>query len=398
MPLLLVAAFLAAPLPQAKPVAPPSKWSTDGQVEAELRYNTNLWLLDSAHKDRLERGLPADKTSGRYDDMETAEDLILRPSVRVDLKGPSPLGRKVDFWAGLGYDLYFQNSKRNNLDLALGLEQGVGSRGRFELEFDFLPQYFNKNYLADGVDASGNGNISSDERIYEPGEYREWEVRLGYRHALVDAKAGDRFGLDGHVQGGLRDRAYDDPFSGRDEEGTWVKLGLQSHHWLGAGGKGKATSLRFGLHYRYETVNSPTESEVVLLDEVAFGTDFSGDGDSTDSHARVVTTVDRSRVEHEIRVSAALGITAATDVGLAYAYTIRDWSSDEPLDADHRDRKDNRNEVELFVKHDFAKGWQARAGVEWREQQTDRGGDPGASGESFDYSRSVWSISVDYRW
>jgi hypothetical protein len=393
MTLALAVAFC---LQAGRPAPPPGKWSFDGRLEGEVRYDSNIWLLNDSQESRLEDDLASDQASGRFDDMETVDDFILRPEVRAGLKGPSPLGRKVDLWAGLAWEQYLQNSARSHLEAGLGLGQSVGSRGRLEVRFGFVPGYFKKNYLADGVDANGNGNISSSERVYEPGDYREWEATIGYRHDLVERGPQDAFGMDARVLLGFRDRSFDSPFSVRDEEALWIRLGLGFEHLLRGAAKSKGTRVRWGVYYEYKTVDDPADPEVVLLDEAAFGVDFSGDGDSTDPNARVVTPVDRSRVEHAVGLGVEVEVTSSLDAGIAYEHVIKDFSSDEALDVSHTDREDTRDEVTLYVRADLGKSWDGRLSYGWREQETDRPDSP--STDTTDYTRHVFALSVIYRW
>lgn len=365
-------------------------------MEGELRYDSNIWLLNDSQESRLEDDRPSDRVSGRFADMESVDDLIFRPDIRASLKGPSPLGRKVELWTGLAWEQYFENSARNHLEAELGLGQAVGPRGRLEFRFGFVPDYFKKNYLADGVDVDGNGNISSSERVYEPGEYREWETSIGYRHDLVKRDPQDPFGMDVRVLLGYRDRSFDSPFSVRDEDAFWIRLGLGFEHRVGMAAKSKGTRVRWRVYYEYMAEDDPANQEVVLLDEAAFGVDFSGDGDQTDPNARVVTPVDRSQIEHAVGLGVEVEMTSAVDIGISYERVIKDFSSDEALDISHADREDTRNAVKLYVRADLGRTWDGRFSYEWREQDTDRPASP--STDTTDYTTHVISLSVIYRW
>jgi hypothetical protein len=374
----------------SRPQAPQgrSSWSAEWRAEAGLAFDSNPFLLDGGQKDRMERDLPADQTSGRWDDMESVEDIFFAPDFRLEAGGPSPLGRKLRTWIDLEYPYYFQNPRRSHLDLGLGVGQSVGNNGQIELSLEFTPEFFRKNYLADAVDSDGDGDIDSDERRYQDGTYREWETEVAYRHKIVDRTAQKPFGLEGAVAAGLRDRSFDPPFDGRNEEGVFLKLGLQARY-------GKP--LKAGLHYKYETIDSPVETGVVLINEVALGRNVNGDAFITDD-ARTVTSVDRSRTEHTIGVSFGYELSPAVELEVSLARLLRDWESSEPLDFSHTDRQDTRDEVGLALNFAAGKGWDGRVGWEWREQHTDRPDDPGGTGDTVDYKRNLFFVSFVYRW
>lgn len=394
----MVLVLLVALAAQAKPPAQPGKWESGWRVRGTLEYNTNVFLLDGDHRDRLRDDLPADQASGRYDDMESVEDVLFIPEGRFELKGPSPLGRRLDAWIGLKVPVYFLNPRRTHFDLGLGVGQTVGPDGHLGLSVGILPQTFNKNYLADGVDTSGNGNISTDERIYEDGVYREFDLQLEYRHRLVDRTAQRPFGLEGAVAAGYRMRTYAAPFDGRDESAPSVRAGLDaSYAFRNGAAKGSGWVLKGGVFYRYEAVDAPTESEVVLLDETSFGVDFSGDGDTADANARSVQAVDRSRTEQRFGVSLGASIGPDLDLGVEYSRLLKEFDSGNRLDVSHSGRDDTRDDFGMFLKYGFSKGWDVKLGYEWRRQFTDRPDDPGSLGETTDYKRNIYYLSLLYR-
>ncbi len=368
--------------------AKPGAWTFEGRAEGGFTYDSNVWLLDGGQRDRLEDDRPSDQASGRFDDMESVDDLVFTPDLRLEAKGPSPFGRRLTAFFDLEYAFYTQNSRRSHLDLGLGAAQAVGARGQMELSIGFVPELFRKNYLADAVDANANGDIASDERIYEDGTYREWDVALEYRHDLVQRTAQSPFGLRGALALGLRDRTYDSPFDHRDEDAPFVRLGLRFEH---------GPRVKWGLRYAYEAIDAPNEPAVVLVDEIALGQDVNGDAILAND-ARAFTPVDRARVEHSIALSFAYGLSATVEVELTYERLLRDWESDEALDFSHRGREDTRDEFGVALRVRMAKGWDGRIGWEWREQHTDRSDDPGGTGDTVDYKRHLILVSAVYHW
>ena len=398
MHLLLLASLLAAPQQNGYPrqetpntrgtQGRPSSWSFDGKAGGGFTYDSNVWLLDGGQQDRLDADRPSDQVSGRFNDMESVDDIIFTPDLRLEVKGPSPLGRRLSVYFDLEYPFYTQNGNRSHLDLGLGLAQGVGARGTLELSFGFVPEFFRKNYLADAVDADGDGDIASDERIYEDGTYREWEIALEYRHKLVDSTAQQPFGLVGAVALGLRDRTYDSPFDGHDEDAPFLELGLRFAY---------GPKVTWGIKYRYEAIDTPTEQEVVLIDEVALGQNVNGDAFITND-ARTVTAVDRSRIEHRIGLSFGYQLSPTVEAEISYVRLLREFDSGESLDFAHAGREDTRDEFGIELKIALAKGWSGRVGWEWREQHTDRPEEPGESGGTVDYKRNLFFVSAVYHW
>ncbi len=380
----LLVLFMAAPQQQAaRPQDKPSEWSTQWRARGEIAYNSNVFLLDKNPTDTLDQSL----ASGRYEDMESVDDFVFSPDLRFELKGPSPLGRRLDGWAGLEYPFYFRNSRRSHLELGLGVGHAVGADGHLGLGLGFIPEYFSRNYLSDAIDPANDG-VSASERRYEDGVYRQWVLALEYRHKIVDRTSKQPFGMTGIAALGIRDRTYDSPFDGRDEDGRSLSLALRFEY---------DTKVRWGIRYTYEAIDSPTEQEVLLLDEPDFGVNFNGDLDSTDQNARAFQSVDRSRKESEIGLFVSFAVGQATQLELGYARVRRDFDSGEPFDVSHRGREDTRDEIDIILKFDVAKDWDGRFGLEWREQDTDRSGDPDSTGGTLDYRRLMLILSFAYR-
>lgn len=368
--------------------ARPGAWTVEGRGEGSFSYDTNVWLLDGGQMTRLKEDRASDQTSGRFDDMNAVDDLIFTPDIRLEAKGPSPFGRKLTAWVDVEYPVYTRSPRRSHLDVGLGAVQPVGDRGHLELFLNVVPEFFKKNYLADAVDVNGNGDISSSERIYENGTYFEWELGLEYRHELLHRKSKDLFGLEAGVAAGVRNRTFDSPFDGRDELAPFARLTVRFEH---------GPSVRWGFRYRFETIGSPTESEVVLIDEVAFGSDVNGDGIFAND-ARTVTSIDRTRTEHAIGLFFEVELSRGVAVQAGIQRLFRLWDSGETLDFAHRDREDVRDEIELTLKFHLAKGWDMRVGWDYRLQSTDRGSDPGGASEVVDYRRHVILLSTVFRW
>ncbi len=367
-----------------EPVKRPTDWESSWRAALELGFNTNVFLLDRNARQRLEDDLPSDQISDRFDGMESVEDLTLTPSIGVTLKGPSPLGRTAELTVELEYEQYFQSTDRSHLRGRAGASQGLWKDGRLSLDLDFTPSYFNKNYLADATDFTGD--VSSSERRYEAGTYREWELAAKYRHQLVEQET---LTLDAIGGAALRGRDYNSPFSGRDELGTMVWGELKAGGW-----KRVKCSLEFGMEF----IDSPTRDEVVLLDETFYGLDLNGDGDAVDVKARSVQAVSRSRTATFAGLSVSVELSPQFTLRLGWKRTWKDYDSNEPFDESHRDRKDVNDEIAASLKIDIDKGWNAAIGYELTVQDTDRPSDPDATGETVDYRRGIFTVSLNYKW
>ncbi len=391
---MLLAALLATclqdePDPKPKPEKPAKKekaadWQLSWAARIDLDYNSNIWLLDGDDGDRLLDDLSADQISGRFDGMESIEDWIVNPSIRFAAKGPSPFGRKLDVHAELEVQQYAVNGERSYLRARLGADQSVGKDGKLELDLSLIPDYFHKNYLVDATDFTGSNSAS--ERIYDSAHYLEFELGLKYRHTLVQ---GGEVELDGVVSIGLRARQHDSTFAGRNEFGLPLELGVRAKAWKRVKAK---------LAFQFEPIDSPVKGEVLLLDEPAFAADLNGDGDMTDTNARTVQSVDRSRRETSLVFGVEVDVIETVAVALALTRTWKDWSSGEAFDVSHRDRSDVQDKIEFVVKVQFSKQWEGRIGVERTVQGTDRPADPGASGETSDYQRNVFTFAAIFRW
>jgi hypothetical protein len=384
---LAAASFQETPPPKPeklKPVKKNTEWTSSWSARLDLVYNTNVWQLEGDDQDRLLDDLPGDQISGRFDDMESVEDWSATPSIKFAAKGPSPLGGKLDASVDLEWEQYFTNPARSHFTMKAGANQSIGKDGRIGLDLEFLPDYFQKDYLVDATDLTGSN--SSSERIYKDAHYREFEMTLSYRHELTKSA---EFSVDGVAALGLRNRDHGSPFAGRDELGTSIELGLRANAWKRVKGK---------LSWKFEGISTPTKSEILLLDEPLFGVDLNGDGDSTDMNARTLQSVDRSLRESSLTFGVDVDISSIVTAGLEWTRTWKDYSSSEPFDVSHRDRSDVQDKLELSVRAKFNAEWEARLGIERTFQETDRPADPGAAGETTDYQRTMVMFTAIFKW
>ncbi len=380
-------AIFTAPAPAAAQQGDRS-WKPTARVQADMRYDDNPFLLTPNQKGRLETVSAADALSGRFRDMESATDVVPVPSLRVGVAGPGLGDRTFEIDAEVAYEANLRNAQRRHAELGVGIEQSLPQGGRLRLSADWRPSYFHKNYLADAVDLNSNGNIGPEERRYESGTSNEVDLSLRYRHRLAKATKDRPFGATAELEVGYLDRTYDAPFAGRSRSGPGVgaALALQlGRRWA------------IGLDYAFASLGGDPAQEVLILNENDFGQDFNGNLSTGDDSARAVVFVDRSRAEHELGVSVQgeLGKVATIEVG--YGRRMRNFSSSEPFDVVNRDRRDVLNELAAELDLRLASGLHLALGGRRAKQNTNRAGDPAATGEVSDYTRYVASAGLRYR-
>lgn len=362
--------------PQEK--KPKAGWDWLWTAEVELAYDSNIWNLEDVGQSRLEDERPQEEANGRYDDMETVEDFIITPTLRWDGNAPSPFGRRFDVGIGLEVPVYLQNSRRTHVEIDLGVGQAVGPDGHLGLRFQFIPEYFRKNYLADAIffgtttPVPDGSSVGQFDRVYEAGVYQEWETELEYRHKLIDRTQNQPFGLTGSIELSYSDRSYDSPLSYRDEEATGVRFGLGFQY---------GPRLRWGLRYQFVAVESPGKTHIVLVDP---------------GNIRRNTKIDRAHDEHEIGLSLGVEVSNQLEVGIVYERLLRDFKSDNLLDVEYVGREDERNSVEVNLLYKISKAWHAEIAYLWRRQESDL--DDPSGGDDGDYDRFVVYGSIAYRW
>ena len=364
-----------------------SQWHLTPALRVDVGFDDNVFLLGPTKKDNVATPSAAEVTSGRYANMESANDVLTTLSTSVALKGPGLLGKSSEFSPALDYELYTRNTERSNVRLGLSLQQELWADSRLRVQGRLTPSYFAKNYLADAVDRDANGSISDDERVYSSGEYRETELGADYRFPLAKSSRKHPVGVALQLGGGYYGRSYKAPFPGRDLNGPT------------AGAKvlvdlGRRVSIDLG--YGFASLSATTTNQVLLLDEAGFGQDFNANGTATDANVRTLTRVDRSRREQSLGASLSLDLSKATDLALGYEHRWRRYSSKEPLDVSNNGRRDARNQVSADFRARFGKHLRLQLGATHSSQNLNRTGDPGSTGEVDDYSRNQGSLGLSY--
>lgn len=386
---LLGVGLVAAVVPTAAAQERARPWSTRVRVEAALRYDDNPFLLTTGKKRRLDPVSAADAQSGRFSDMESATDVIAIPTVELALDGPGLARRPVEIVVDATYEANFLNGRRRHAELKLEWAQSLGHGSRLRLGADWRPAYFHKAYLSDAVDANGDGDITPEERVYEPGSSREVDVALRYRHRLARRTRERPVEIMAEVGIGYVSRTYDAPFPGRSRRGggASAEVTVEGRRW------------KLDVDYRFESLTGDATREVLILDETAFGgtVDFNGNGDLGDVAARAFELVNRSRREQELGLTLEGGLGDRVTARAGYARRLRRFTSRAPYDIVHRGRDDALDELALAFDVRLRSGVHLVVRGRRAAQETNRSGDPGSTGEVEDYTRHVGTVALQYR-
>lgn len=347
-------------------------------VSLEGEYDINIFLLSPSRKRAVSDPSAADLTSGRFTGMESTDDIIVqaRGGVGIELAGIG--GRAFTLAPALQYDYYTKNNERSHLTASVALAQALARGMRTRLDLSYTPSYFAKNYLRDAIDANNDRTIAPEERRYGPGEYSSLDLELAHRLRLRKSTKRSPLGVELEVGAGYYSRAYDEPFASRDLSGPSFRSTV---------GIAPGSGMELTLGYDLELLLADAAQEVLILDEAAAGRDLNGNGNATDVDVRTVQLVDRSRREHELSAGVRLDVARRTDLRVKYGLRFRNYSSDEPLDLGHRDRRDTRHELRGELSTRVARGVRFTTGARYTRQTTNRLFDPDQTDEADDYSR-----------
>lgn len=361
-------------------------WKVRRTVEIASEYDDNVFLLRDSRKSDLSPPSIEATASGRYVGMRSSGDVVTTVGMLLAIRGPGIGGRSLSIRPEAGFAYYSQNADRRSLALGLALEQELPHHSRLTIAGTTTPSYFARNYLADAVDANGDGTIAAGERQYRQGTYRETSLDLEYRRRLDKSSKKSPFGADLELGGGWYARAYDAPFRGRDLNGPVLNAGLLLT---------VSRSLDLDLRYRLEALSATPTPQVMVLDETDVGRDLNGNGITTDADVRIVNTMDRSRTEHVAGVKGTFAIGRRANLELDVDRRWRSFSSEQPLDLANFGRRDTRNSGGVEFNYAIGRDMRLSARGELASQRLRRGGDAGV-GEIDDYTRRRLSLAVRY--
>lgn len=347
-------------------------------VAVEGEYDNNTFLLTRARKRAINDQTSADLASGRFTGMESADDLIVQTRAGVGMEMNGVGGRALTFSPALRYDYYTKNGERSNLMASVALAQALARGMRTRLEASYTPSYFPKAYLVNAVDANGDRMIAPQERRYAAAKYSELDAELAHRLRLRKSTKRSPLELDLDLGAGYYTRSYDAPFTSRDLSGPAFRATV---------GIAPGRRADFTLGYDLELLSANAAQEVLILDEAAAGRDLNANGNATDPSVRTVQLVDRSRREHEVSAGARFDVARRMDLRLGYGLRLRNYSSEQPLDLGHRDRRDTRHELRGEISTRVARGLRFTTGARFARQTTNRLFDADQTDEADDYTR-----------
>ena len=368
------------------------KWTATGEVES--CYSTNIYNLSSAQIDRLEADKASDAISGRYDDMDSVTDLIIAPSIEFEGKRKGLFGKTFRLTPALTYKKYLFNSKKSHPEVELDIEQGLPVGGTIALELAYKHGVFSKNSLSGAIDTSGDGTISSSERIYSAIKYNSFVYDVVYNRTLWKIKKGSRAPLGmtrvkGEFLLGKEKKVYDSPFANRDKDtlrlGTSVDIELNK----------KAS---FELAYMYEKVDIPVATEVLLRDEDDFNEDLNTDADFTDQNVRVEKPVDRSRTEQSLSAELTMELDKTWTGHASYGLRLQNYESSERYDITRTGRKDRRHKFGAGAERDFGKKVSLELDWTYTTEEASRVGlETLDEDEQKSYNKHMFSAVVSYK-
>ncbi len=358
-------------------------WSADVESKAAVQYDDNVFLLSPSQRTAVASPLAGSITSGRYEGMQSANDVIGVTNLGVRLSGPGAGGHTLEITPEVTYEFASRNQSRREAAGALSIAQSLGGGRRVRLSAGSTPSHFARNYLSDAVDADANGSITSNERIYMRGQYGEYSIGGDLRMPF-GVKSSKGAGVVLGAGAGYYARSYDAPFALRDLSGPTAAVSLAI---------GQKSPVGLELSYDLASLSASRGRQVVLLDEPVYNVDFNGNGRTTDLNARALVDVDRSRLEHQLGAALNFDTGRRATASIGYDYRIRSFRSTLPYDEADAGRRDNRSGVRGSLRAKMAKGVYMSAGVKFLSQRTNR---PlgSALGEEDDYRNLIASVGL----
>lgn len=366
-------------------VAPSAAAQTDSQsrtwrpvwrVTVDGEYSNNVFLLSPGRMDDVTTPPPGTEQSGRFADMESPSDMVTTGEIGVGLRARGVAGRSLDIIPEAGYVFYARNSKRSHARFGVTIEQDLPHGARFRVRGTFQPSSFSRNYLADAVDADGNGTITEAERVYEPGARTSAGISADYRFRLKRSTRRSPLGVAVELNAGYAGRTFDAPFEIRTRKGPTA--GAEILLDLGR-------RVRLDLGYGFGREGATPGDARLVLDEPDVRQDLNGNGSVTDENVLLVRTVDLSRNSHAGEATLEIAVARGADLAIAYGRRWREYLSAEVGDLGYNGRRDTRNELDVALDLRLAPRLHLEIGGSMRDQNTNRPGDVGGIGDDDDY-------------
>lgn len=353
-------------------------YKLDLYARTDFEYADNVFRLTDSQISSMETNSIEDRAGGRYKDMDSVSDYIVKPEIELKYKADSPLGGKFRLTSLIKYNYYTKNEEKSYPEGSIKLKNSIGENGALTLEGTFLTGFFKRNYLSGFDDASGDGNISRGERIYSPATYDEYEGILAYEHEIIKSKKDIISGLSIRPFAGYRSRIFNSTFSNRDQNIGIAGMGINLEF---------LSRVALEMKYQYEDVSCPGDKELVLFDEYIPAADINGDGDIS-KNAPLVTSVDRSSSRHIIEVNSKFKLTKYATLFAGYKNRNTSFTSDNGLDIEHYNNHAIRQEIKSGISYDFSRRWSAAFEYIRIDDEDEEDGD---------YSQNNYMITIKYK-
>lgn len=349
-----------------------NNWDSKWNLKFSIEKNDNVFKFSDSQENRFNRRTSVDEANGRFKDMESVSDVIYSITPEYELKTKSGLfNRTLKLSGKIYFNHYVNNTGKDYFKFRVSAEQEVSKRGEVGLKTYFKPAHFKKNYLFDATDTIGS--VSGNERIYRDGVYDEWDLYLFYEHKLHKWKRD----FSCKLLLGYENRRYNDEFPGRNRDVFVGGFTLEGEIL-------KWAFLRFG--YYYEAVNSSVTGEVLLLDEQDYQVDFNNDRDFADNNVRTVQLIDRSRNSNSFEIGLTIKPIKRFEVNAAYKTESRDYTSDEQIDPNYKNREDSKNKFKLELGYRLFKHLYLELEYKKISQDTNKPSNPDSIGEVKNYN------------
>ena len=319
--------------------------------EVGLEYTDNVYRLTEDQISTMEANDQEDIISGRFKDMDSISDYIIKPQLGIRLDSDSPLGGEFRLISWLRYNYYTKNDGSGFLEGRIRLRNSMGENGTLTMEGNFISGFKKKNYLSGADDINENGNISGDERTYSSATYDEYEGIIAYEHEIIKDKYKKISELDIRPFIEYLFRTYNSTFGNRDKDIASGGVGLHLEF---------INKIDLEMVYQYESVSSPDNRELILFDETSSVIDVNGDG-VIRRNAALVTNIDRSADRHTIEINPSLKLSKDALFYMGYRKRTSKYTSDNQLDIEHYNQKAYRERIRSGIRYDFTKAWSAEA-------------------------------------
>ena len=331
-----------------------SSWRSEWDASVRALYDSNVFRLTGAQKARVSSG----STSGRFAGMEQPSDLILQFGLGGEVRGPGLGARRITAGARIGVEAFTSNTQLTHLSLETYTSHALSSRDEITLELDYLPDEFERSYLA-GDDGFG-------APVYATGVASSGEARVVYDRELRDGSDHD---LDLELSfTGSRRSMGDFAWRERTELAGAAELEVELASWIDA----ELAVLRGRGSYDDATLEPYLDGGVV-----------------------VTAPLDKDFDETELGAGVVVDVRSRTDLVLSWEHRIRDYVARLGDDPVYGDRRDTRDTFEAELRYNIRGPLEVRAGGAYVAQDTYRPA-RGDTTDEEDYRAARMFVTLSY--